>query len=261
MASHKPRRVAGRPFEKIWGSTQLEPWFLNADRKIGEVWFAEEEWPVLIKFLFTTENLSVQVHPGDEYARVHHNSRGKTEMWHILRAEPGAKIALGLNRPATADELRKASLDGGIMEMLSWIPVNPGDTWFVPAGAIHAIGAGIALCEVQQNSDVTYRLYDYGRPRELHLERGVEVSDLAFQAEKIPPKERLVESPYFTVSSIRLSGSLGLTAPVAKKNLLIATQGEGTIAGERFRLGEVWELPEAANVELSGEALLLHVSC
>ena len=128
--------------------------------------------PLLVKLLFTSDNLSVQVHPGDAYAREHHNSRGKTEMWHILRAEPEAKIALGLRERVTPERLREAAQSGEIMELLNWVPARPGDTFFVPAGTIHAIGGGLALCEMQQHSDITYRLYDYGRPRELHLEHG-----------------------------------------------------------------------------------------
>jgi mannose-6-phosphate isomerase len=258
MASHKPQRLAGRAFEKIWGSTHLEPWFRNPAEKIGEVWFAEGDSPVLIKFLFTTENLSVQVHPNDAQARSQGGRRGKTEMWHILRAEPGARIALGLNQPATPAELRRALLDGGIMDMLRWFPARPGDTWFVPAGAIHAIGAGIALCEVQQHSDITYRLYDYGRPRELHLDRGIAVADPAFHAEEIP--RTFVDCPYFRVESIRLSGVHSLVPRPGTRNMLVATHGAGVIAGEPFGMGEVWMLPEGAAIELAGDAQLLHVT-
>ncbi len=133
--------------------------------------------PLLVKFLFTSDNLSVQVHPNDEYAAKHHEgSRGKTEMWHILRAEPGAKIAFGVRVPVTKEELRTAAESGAIVDLLNWIPVRPGETYFIPAGTVHAIGGGLVICEVQQLSDVTYRLYDYkrvdkdGKERELHLD-------------------------------------------------------------------------------------------
>ncbi len=250
---------------KIWGSTKLEPWFPDTapGHETGEVWFADGDASVLIKFLFTTENLSVQVHPNDEQARATENSRGKTEMWHILRAEPGAKIALGLERPASLQEIREASLNGSIMQMLRWIPVRPGDTYFVPAGAIHAIGAGIALCEIQEHSDITYRLFDYGRDRELHLDQGLAVTNPDFQARKAPahdsePVFRLVECPFFTVDSVHLTGALDLIPVAGKTNVLIANEGQGHVEGAPFRMGEVWTAPDA--VHLTGEAKLLHVS-
>src|SRR5579872_6074020 len=149
--------------EKPWGSTHLAPWFPNPATRIGEVWFETDALPVLVKFLFTTEKLSVQVHPEDDYARTHHDSRGKTEMWHILAAEPGAKIAAGFREGLSAEQLKSASLSGEIEQMLEWFDASPGDTFFIPAGTVHAIGAGLTLCEIQQHSDITYRLYDYGR--------------------------------------------------------------------------------------------------
>jgi mannose-6-phosphate isomerase len=98
-------------------------------------------------------------------------------MWHILRADPGAQIAIGFREPITKDRLRESSLSGEIEHLLRWVDVSPGETYFIPAGTVHAIGAGIALCEIQQHSDVTYRLYDYGRPRELHLDKALQVAD------------------------------------------------------------------------------------
>ena len=163
--------------DKVWGSPATEPWLANPEgRNIGEVWFsAPEAMPVLIKFLFTSDRLSVQVHPDDVYARVHGHERGKTEMWHILRAEPGATIALGLREAATGEQVSAAALSGDIVDMLHWIPAQAGDTFFVPAGTIHAIGGGLAICEIQQLSDVTYRLFDYQREpvRPLHLEESL----------------------------------------------------------------------------------------
>ena len=122
----------------------------------------------------------MQVHPGDPYAAKHHEgSPGKTEMWHILRAEPNARIAVGLNCAVSRDDLESAARHGSIEEMLQWVRVQPGENYFIPAGTIHAIGAGIALFEVQQKSEVTYRLYDWGRGRELHIQHALEVADLA----------------------------------------------------------------------------------
>ncbi|HVW84557.1 MAG TPA: class I mannose-6-phosphate isomerase [Bryobacteraceae bacterium] len=253
-----PVRLSSTPHEKVWGSPATEPWHRNPEgRKIGEVWFAASEAaPLLVKFLFTSENLSVQVHPDDEYARKHENSRGKTEMWHILQAERDAKIALGLRTRITPERLREASLSGEIMDLLNWVPAQPGDTFFIPAGTIHAIGAGIVLCEVQQLSDVTYRLYDYGRPRELHLEKAMDVSHLEPRSENAA-RELPVESAYFRTERLKVEGSAIAPTPLAN-TLYIALEGEGTIAGNPFAAGEAWEVSAGApSFEITGSAVFL----
>jgi len=171
----QPVRLKPSLREKVWGKTALEPWFSNSARPIGEAWFlGDRELPLLVKLIFTSERLSVQVHPDDG----EDGPRGKTEMWYILDAEPGAAIALGFREPITREQLREAARTGEIEELLNWIPVKKGETYFTPAHTVHAIGAGIVLCEIQQNSDVTYRLWDYGRPREIHIEKAVPIADL-----------------------------------------------------------------------------------
>jgi len=174
---------------KVWGTPRTEPWFNNVNHeRIGEVWFdSPPATPLLIKFLFTSESLSIQVHPDDDYARVHHGCLGKTEMWHVLRADKGAKIAIGPSRRITRAELAAVAGKPEILNLLNWIEVRPGDTFFIPAGTIHALGGGIALCEIQQLSDVTYRLYDYGRDRELHIAQSLDVSRLTPSNEKREP--------------------------------------------------------------------------
>lgn len=164
-----------RYVEKPWGRARLPAAFdTPADKKIGEVWFTNgSDLPLLVKYIFTSEPLSIQVHPDDEQARAHGLSHGKNECWYILDAEPGASIGLGLKREVSADELSGAALDGSMKDLVNWRSVQPGDFYLVPAGTIHAIGAGVSLVELQQNVDVTYRLYDYGRPRELHVEDAV----------------------------------------------------------------------------------------
>ncbi|HLJ14896.1 MAG TPA: class I mannose-6-phosphate isomerase [Bryobacteraceae bacterium] len=258
-----PVRLTPSFREKIWGTTRLSPWFPDSREKTGEVWFlGEREFPVLIKFIFTSERLSVQVHPDDDYARRHEASRGKSEMWHILRAEPGAKIAAGFRRHLSRPHLREASLSGEIDQLLAWREVKPGETYFTPSGTVHAIGGGIVLCEIQQNSDITYRLYDYGRPRELHLDKGVEVSDLGpHPGPQQPHGDLLVISDYFITSSLRLDGGRSIAAG-NRLHFLVVLEGSGTIAGEPFRLGEVWHVPPGAGeVRLEGSARLLHVTC
>ena len=161
-------RLTPRFVPKVWGSTHLEPWYPDSARKSAKCGSrGVPDLPLLIKFLFTTERFSVQVHP-----------EGKTEMWHILAAEPGAKIAAGFREPITRSGCVSRRSRAKSKSLLEWFEARPGDTFFIPAGTVHAIGAGLALCEIQQWSDVTYRLFDYGRPRELHLDEGVRVSRL-----------------------------------------------------------------------------------
>ena len=244
----EPVRLRTSFREKIWGSTRLEPWFPNTDRKIGEVWFeASQQLPLLIKFLFTSARLSVQVHPNDEYAAKHENSRGKTEMWHILRAEPGAQIAIGLRETITRERLREAASSGEIEQLLNWVDVRPGQTIFIPAGAIHAIGAGLALCEIQQFSDVTYRLYDYGRPRELHLDRACDVSTLeAYRPPAAAAEGFLVHSPFFATEELEFVNETLYRPEAGRLKLLIFLEGEGDIGGRSYRCGEAWLIPAGA---------------
>lgn len=247
--------------EKVWGSTVLEPLFPNSQTKIGEVWFeGVAGLPLLIKFLFTTEKLSVQVHPDDAYARQHHDSLGKTEMWHVLKAEPGAQIAAGFREPITPERLREASLSGEIENLLQWFDAAPGDTFFIPAGTVHAIGAGLTLCEIQQHSDVTYRLYDYGRPRELHLDRALAVSHLGpHHARREAQREMLVSSPYFTTSKLRISKSTRHISSTTGE-LLVFAEGSGAINGQPTKAGEVWYLEEnIQEIELSGNVTFLRI--
>jgi len=189
--------------EKPWGRDKL-PAAFNAPlgKRIGEVWFSGGgDLPLLAKYIFTSERLSIQVHPNDQQARARGLAQGKSECWYILDADPGAVLGLGLKREASRDELRSAALDGSIEQLMDWRPVRAGDFVFVPSGTVHAIGAGISLLEFQQNSDVTYRLYDYGRPRELHLEDGVDVSEPApFDGSIERATEgTLVDGPHFTL--------------------------------------------------------------
>src|SRR5678816_2288188 len=204
-------RLTPRLVPKVWGSTHLQPWYANAAQKIGEVWFeSDPRPPLLVKFLFTTENLSVRVHP-----------EGKTEMWHILAAEPGAKIAAGFREPITEQRLRESALSGEIEELLEWFEARPGDTFYIPAGTVHAIGAGLTLCEIQQASDITYRIYDYGRPRELHLDHAMRVSHLCPCVAREEAREGiLVQCPFFTTEKIVINGS-GTVSPLDREQSII----------------------------------------
>ncbi len=243
----RPVRLSPTPYEKVWGATALEPWFADSDRKIGEFWFPAED--ILVKFLFTSERLSVQVHPDD--ARAPAGCRGKTEMWHILRAAPGASIALGFREPVSRERAHATALSGEILDLLAWLPVSPGETYFTPAGVVHAIGAGVALCEIQQNSDVTYRLYDYGRPRELHLEQGLAVAQLGPHVGLCRPVpadgvERLVSCPYFITDLLDLEAPREYQPEVNRYQMLIAMEGAGRIDGSPVRAGELYRVPPGA---------------
>jgi mannose-6-phosphate isomerase len=263
------RKLIPDVLDKVWGSTFTDPWLKNpAGRKIGEIWFsAPDTLPVLVKFLFTSDRLSVQVHPDDAYAKAHGEVRGKTEMWHILRAEPDATIALGLREPVTGERLCEAALSGEIVGMLEWIPVRAGDTFFVPAGTIHAIGGGLVICEIQQFSDVTYRLYDYHREpaRPLHLEESLAVARLApadsqSQAISLAAGHKLLaECEHFRTELLSFSGSWQGDVNRAS-SLFVAIQGEGTFAGERFHAGEAWLVPagtQAFEIESAGAEFIV----
>ena len=193
-------KLRGRNVEKPWGRTGLPgPFPQPRTGRVGEIVFeGPPDLPLLAKYIFTSERLSIQVHPDDREARTRGVPHGKSECWVILDAEPGSVLGLGLTADVSRERLRAAAQDGSIEGLLAWREVSAGDVYFVPAGTVHAIGGGIALLELQQNCDVTYRLYDYGRPRELHLEDGVAVADPGpWRPAPAPPPPLLVDAPPF----------------------------------------------------------------
>lgn len=206
-------KLARKYVEKPWGRTDLPEGFhpegsdSGSGRKIGEIWFDDEgaNLPILVKYLFTSEKLSIQVHPSDEQARAMGAPSGKEECWYVLAAEPGATIGIGTHAPIGGEKLREAALSGEIEQLMNWKPVQPGDFFYLKAGTVHAIGAGVSLIEVQQNADITYRLYDYGRPRELHLDESIAVADArpfpADQQQKVDEEtdRKLVDGPKFAL--------------------------------------------------------------
>jgi mannose-6-phosphate isomerase len=229
--------------EKPWGRTDIPSAFGDmGGRKIGEIWYddgAAQPLPILVKWLFTSEKLSIQVHPDDAQAKARGLASGKEECWVILSAEPGATLGMGTKRPLSADELRAASLSGEIEGLMDWKPVRAGDYFYIPAGTVHAIGAGITLVEVQQYADITYRLYDYGRLdngklRELHLDDGVAVSKAAPYADprsgRAEGNQRLVSGPHFWLNHVTDAAALA-SIPEAGPYWLVPLSGE-TICGE-----------------------------
>ena len=169
-----------RAVEKPWGMDVLPaPFAAPEGTRIGEIWFEPPAAlpDLLVKYIFTSEKLSVQVHPDDAQTMAAGLGRqGKEECWLVIDAQPGAVLGIGFDQALDRAAMRQAALDGSIEQLMTWHPVQAGDFFYIPAGTVHAIGAGVSLIEVQQNSDITYRLYDYGRPRELHLEEGLEVA-------------------------------------------------------------------------------------
>lgn len=250
-----------RAIEKPWGQTSLpEPFshLTQGGKRIGEVWFEpddDSQPELMIKYLFTSERLSIQVHPDDHAAQAAGHKRGKDEAWVVLDAEPTSTVALGTTRKVTRDDLRMAAEDGSIEHLMHWQNVKQGDVIYSPAGTVHAIGAGLAILEVQQNVDLTYRLYDYGRPRELHLNRGIAVSNPEpFQIDPMPAETDenvlwTIEGRKFTMT--RFLGTVGMYGPIKKKSSawFIPLSGSGLICGQRFEAGECWLLKKSFELE------------
>ncbi len=244
--------------EKPWGTMRLPPMFdAPKGKMIGEVHFTNDaDLPLLVKYIFTRERLSIQVHPNDEQAIARGLQKGKSECWYILDAEPGSTIALGPKRKLSVDELRSSALDGSIEGLMDWRPVRAGDFYYVPAGTIHAIGAGLSLIEFQQNADATYRLYDYGRPRELHLDDAVSVANPApypdALVQHVSPDERhmLVNGPQF-----RLVYSSGDTMQ-DRERWIIPLEGSVQSGSDLAKPGDVLVLEPAERLE-SDRALML----
>jgi len=254
--------------EKPWGRHTLGFGFADqpADADpVGEIWYktpGDDTPDLLVKYLFTSEKLSVQVHPDDAQAQARGLPRGKDECWTLLAAEADSTIALGTLEPMTAEQLRDAALDGSIEQKLDWKPVKAGDFFYAKSGTVHAIGAGITLIEIQQNSETTYRLYDYGRPRELHLEDGVAVSDARpFVAPAAPGKiaedrSILVDGPKFVLERWT-GGARTVTVPAGVKGWFVPVTGSGTADGTAWAAGDCLTFEGEVQLQSSADADLL----
>lgn len=259
MSALLPVRMVERP----WGRTSLPaPFAAPAGQRIGEIWFEPPDAldALLVKYIFTSEALSVQVHPSDAQAPKGH--RGKEECWLILSAEPGARLGIGFSAEIGAAALREAARDGSIEQLLTWHPVLPGDFFYIPAGTVHAIGAGIGLIEVQQNSDITYRLYDYGRPRELHLEAGMDVARgqpyPAGLHRQLPEggSAMLVDGPHFRLDRLDGAPDGATRARYAGPLLVIPLDGTAEVAGNPVRGGECALAASLDEVGFAGRCLI-----
>ena len=220
-----------------------------SEREIGKNAEKFPFFPVLIKFIDAKADLSVQVHPSDEYALKNENSFGKTEMWYIVEADEGAGIYLGFKQTVTKEEFERAIEEKRLTDLLNFFPVKPGDCYFIPSGTIHAIGAGCLICEIQQNSNLTYRVYDYGRrdkngnERELHVEKAKKVSTL----EKFEPVTFedgvLGKCEYFTVKRYTISGNGRFSADENSFVSITCISGRGKIGGETIQRGDTFFIP------------------
>ncbi len=245
----EPARLQVVP--KPWGSTDLQPWngACHNGAAIGEIWFQRDdphapEPALLLKLLFTREALSIQVHPDDDDARAMGLACGKTEAWYVLSAEPGATVGVGLQSALTEAELRCAIGDGSILQQVSWRKVVEGDVIFVPAGTIHAIGPGLVLAEIQQRSDTTFRLFDHGRERELHIEQGVAAAHAGPAAAQVPPRRLgnartlLVGSAFFVLERFELAAGSLWQLRARPETWLIVIAGEGQLGPAKAGVGE-----------------------
>ncbi len=235
-------------FSKPWGVVDLPaPFHSDGKEPTGEIWFDPPPAlpDILIKYTFTSKKLSVQVHPSDADTEAAGLGRwGKEECWLITSAEPDASLAIGFKEELDAEAVRAAALDGSIEDLLVWHPVSVGDFFYIPAGTVHAIGAGVSLVEVQQTSDITYRLYDYGRPRELHLNEALAVAKLApydtkFRRRLAPTgSQLLVEGTHFELHYV--DGSAGVKASTAADQpaLILPLEGRVSIGGETVVPGQ-----------------------
>jgi len=254
--------------EKPWGRNNLWPGFDDVSEggePVGEVWFQDprgHDPELLVKYLFTSERLSIQVHPDDAAAQAAGYPRGKDEAWVVLAAEPHAVIGIGMREVMTRDELRASALDGSIEDKLFWKAVKAGDVFYSPAGTVHAIGPGLTLVEVQQNVDLTYRLYDYGRPRELHLDAGIAVSDPVPYVAPFVPLEAsrgrliLADGPAFVLEHWARSGS-GKIDGGGRTLWLVPIKGGGAIDGRAFVVGSNWLVEGDAELSLEENSEVL----
>jgi mannose-6-phosphate isomerase len=225
---------------------------------IGEAAQIPNRFPLLIKFLFPRDKLSVQVHPDDAAAREIGEPCGKTECWYVYKAMPGAQIALGLKDGVTRDQLRRGIEEKRAEDLVNWIDIHTGEMIYVDAGTVHAIGPGSILVETQQTSDTTYRLYDYGRPRELHIENGLKVTKERTHAGKVAPVQdgditRVIAAPNFIVEKISLREPQQYVSPSSGKRtvrILVGLEGGGVVQSPgsqpvTFTKGEAVVIPAA----------------
>lgn len=303
-----PIRFENLYYEKIWGGRDLIDFRDNLpDGNIGESWdiachpngtgivangefkgirFDElikeygtrivgtkvslEKLPLLVKLINSREKLSVQVHPGDEYAAKYEGDYGKTEAWYVVDAKPDATLIVG-TKDCTKEEFEAAIKSGKVEKYLNKIEVKKGDCFLINSGLIHAICEGVIIAEIQQNSDVTYRVYDYGRPREIHVEKALAVTNFELQCENLKGEEiafdgykksLLCKNEYFGIEKLTIAETLEDSSDSDKFAILTCVEGEGIIEGngysEKIKMGDSYLIPAALGTyEIKGELTVL----
>ena len=226
---------------------------------IGPVMERFPYFPLLIKLIDAKDNLSVQVHPSDAYALKNENSFGKSEMWHIISADEGSGLYVGLNKDYKKEDIQKALEEGTILDCLNFFKVKPGDTFIINPGTIHAIGKGVRLIEIQQNSNLTYRLFDYnrvdknGQPRELHIQKALEVIDY-HKYESVPKTNGLLaDNQYFTVKEAVFDKELEIKADEKAFVSFTFLEGEGCVDNIPFGIYDTFFLPYQKKCLIKGK--------
>lgn len=248
--------------EKIWG---YEDWIASThpngfQKDLFEMY--GKDYPLLVKVIQANDNLSVQVHPDDTQAKLYENCRGKTECWYILSAEKNTKLVYGLNKSYNKDELKDAIKTNTLEKYLHYEPVKSGDFIYIPAGTVHAICGGLRILEVQQSSDITYRLYDYGRGRECHIEKGVNCIKNS-ENQKVKQFDKTFNCPYFNLEKIDVKDSY--SSQIKGKNpsditLLFVIDGNGTINETPVKKEDIFAFKSGENVKINGLLNLMKIS-
>jgi mannose-6-phosphate isomerase len=238
------------------GKTLLE---VATPQDIGSLPASFRFFPVLIKLIDAAKDLSVQVHPSDEYALKNEGQFGKTEMWYVIDAKPHAGLFIGFQKSTSAEEVRRAVGNGSVMGLLNFREVKPGETYFIKSGTVHAIGAGVLIMEIQQNSTLTYRLYDYGRldkdgkPRELHLEKALQVLDFRPYFSPLFTKPIVGSCRYFTSSLHEAKGEREIIAsPKSFVSITFVGAAKGVLGGLDFKRGDTFFIPAGKKAEIHG---------
>lgn len=231
---------------------------------VGKNAAAFGEFPVLIKLIDAAGNLSVQVHPDDEYALKNENSYGKTEMWYVADCDEGAGLYMGFKESISREAFAAKIADGTVLDALNFVKVKKGDSFFIPAGTVHAIGAGVTIIEVQQSSNLTYRVFDYnrvgkdGKPRELHVEKALKVSDLRPYTQPSYAAQgnmrTLAKCKYFTVCESRGDVELGREDSFVS---FTAASGEGAADGVTLARGDTYFIPAGKKAKITGDVTLV----
>lgn len=303
-----PIRFENLYYEKIWGGRDLQDFRDNLpEGNIGESWdiachangtgviangkykgtrfddlikergssivgrkVSLDKFPLLVKLINSREKLSVQVHPGDDYAAKYEGDYGKTEAWYVVDAKPDATLIVG-TKDCTKKEFEAAIKSGEVERYLNKIEVKKGDCFLINSGLIHAICEGVIIAEIQQNSDVTYRVYDYGRPREIHVEKALDVINFELQCENLKGEELSLEgykksllckNEYFGIEKLAIEKSLIDNSDEDKFDILICVDGEGTIEGngylEKIKMGDSFLIPsDLGSYKITGNLILL----